>query len=152
MSMILKAYVLYYKKIVSILIIILLVVLSSPDTAKSEDQSTELPECIILTHCVRHNWEVKDIEKSFKKIKEEIEKTPRIEIVEQNESYLHAEATTKWMRYVDDLEVMSNAKKNILQIRSESRVGIGDNGVNQKRVDDLADRMPEYIINITKHA
>ena len=32
-------------------------------------------------------------------------------------------------------------EKGIIQVRSESRVGVGDNGVNQKRVDDFAYRL-----------
>ena len=67
--------------------------------------------------------------------------TPRTEIVEINGDYLHAEVTSKWMKYVDDLEVTFLPKPNILLIRSESRVGEGDLGVNQKRVDLLKSKM-----------
>ena len=42
------------------------------------------------------------------------------------------------MHYVDDLELKALPEKGVLQIRSESRVGIGDNGVNKKRIDNLA--------------
>ena len=45
------------------------------------------------------------------------------------------------MKYVDDLEVSLLAESNILSIRSESRVGESDLGVNQKRVDLLKLKM-----------
>ena len=45
------------------------------------------------------------------------------------------------MKYVDDLEVSFLPASNILSIRSESRVGESDLGVNQKRVDLLKSKM-----------
>ncbi len=49
--------------------------------------------------------------------------------------------TTLQRRYTDDLLLKAIPEKGIIQIRSESRVGIGDNGVNQKRVDAFAYRL-----------
>ena len=109
--------------------------------ALADTPTEELPQCVVITHCVRVDWQVKDVEKAFKKTMQAIESTPRTKIVEKTESYLHAESTTKWMRYVDDLEVKSIPAKNVIQVRSESRVGIGDNGVNKKRIDDLEYRL-----------
>ena len=94
-----------------------------------------------IAHCVREEWEVKDIEEPFEKIKTFIENTTRTEIVEIDDDYLHAEATSKWMKYVDDLEVSFLPESNMLSIRSESRVGESDLGVNQKRVDLLKSKM-----------
>ena len=101
----------------------------------------ELKPCVEIAHCVREEWEVKNIDKPFEKIRSFIENTPRTEIVKINGDYLHAEATSKWMKYVDDLEVSFLPESNILLIRSESRVGESDLGVNQKRVDLLKSKM-----------
>ena len=101
----------------------------------------ELKPCVEISHCVREEWEVNYIEQPFEEIKTFIEKTPRTEIVEINGDYLHAEATSKWMKYVDDLEVSFFPESNILLIRSESRVGESDLGVNQKRIDLLKSKM-----------
>ena len=100
-----------------------------------------LNPCIEVAHCVREEWDVKNIENPFEKIKSFIENTPRTEIVEIDGDYIHAEATSKWMKYVDDLEVSFLPESNILSIRSESRVGESDLGVNQKRVDLLKLKM-----------
>ncbi len=97
----------------------------------------ELPECVVTTHCVRVNWVTNDPKLLFNNAVEAVTKTPRTKIVEQSDSYLHAEATSKWMHYVDDLEIQVISNKKILQIRSESRVGVGDKGVNKKRVEAL---------------
>ncbi len=101
----------------------------------------ELPECVIITHCVKENYKVDDTEDAFNKAIKIISGTERTKIVEQTDSYIHAEAKTKWRRYTDDLLVKALPEKGIIQVRSESRVGIGDNGVNQKRVDDFAYRL-----------
>ena len=101
----------------------------------------DLKPCIEVAHCVREEWDVNNIEEPFKEIKTLIENTPRTEIVEIDGDYLHAESTSKWMKYVDDLEVSFLSESNILLIRSESRVGESDLGVNKKRVDLLKSKM-----------
>lgn len=103
--------------------------------------TNELPECIIKTHCARENFKVNDLEKAFKKATKIISETERTKIVEQTKSYIHAEAKTKWRRYTDDLLLKAIPEKSVIQVRSESRVGVGDNGVNQRRVDDFAYRL-----------
>ena len=97
----------------------------------------QLSECVEIAHCVREEWEVSSINQPFKEIKEIIENSPRSLIVEIDGDYLHAEVTSKWMKYVDDLEVSFVPESSKLEIRSESRVGDSDLGVNKKRVDLL---------------
>jgi len=101
----------------------------------------ELKPCVEVAHCVREEWQVDNIDQSFKDIKTLIENSPRTKIVEIDGDYLHAEVTSKWMKYVDDLEVSFLPESTILSIRSESRVGESDLGVNQKRVDLLKSKM-----------
>ncbi len=128
------------KNILVIFVTLLFLILNaSPAFACSDAE--ELPKCIVVTHCVRVNWEVSDIETSFKKALEAVASTPRTKIVEQTDSYIHAEAKTKSRRYTDDLLIKALPEKGVIQVRSESRVGIGDMGVNQKRVDDLGYRL-----------
>jgi len=103
--------------------------------------TNELPECVVITHCVRQNFRVNDLENALKKASKIVSESPRTKIIEQTNSYIHAEAKTKWRRYTDDLILKAIPEEGIIQVRSESRVGIGDNGVNQKRVDDLAYRL-----------
>ena len=101
----------------------------------------DLSKCVEIAHCVREDWEVSSIEQPFKEIKEIIENSPRTEIVELDGDYLHAEVTSKWMKYVDDLEISFVPESSKLQVRSESRVGESDLGVNQKRVDLLKSKL-----------
>ncbi len=109
-----------------------------PNTAIAEIQTNELPECVVMTHCVRENWSVNDLQKTFEIAKKAVSNSPRTKIVEENDTFIHAEAKTKWRRYTDDLLLKALPDQQIIQVRSESRVGIGDNGVNQKRINNLA--------------
>ena len=108
------------------------------NTAGAMNYPDQLPECIVISHCVRENWKSTDIEKLFKEVVDAVESTPRTIIVEQNDSFIHAEAKTRWRKYTDDLLIKAFPSNGFIQVRSESRVGIGDNGVNKKRVDKLA--------------
>tara|TARA_Y100001978_G_scaffold45915_1_gene40927 strand:+ start:246 stop:635 length:390 start_codon:yes stop_codon:yes gene_type:complete len=94
-----------------------------------------LEPCIQVSHCVREELNVETLDSPYEKVKSIIENSPRTQIVESNGDYLHAEVTSRIMKYVDDLEISFLPEKNNLIIRSESRVGDGDFGVNRKRVD-----------------
>ncbi len=101
----------------------------------------ELSECVEIAHCVKEEWVVSSIKNPYKEIKEIIENFPRSVIVEIDGDYLHAEVTSKWMKYVDDLEISFIPESSKLEVRSESRVGESDLGVNQKRVDLLKSKL-----------
>ena len=118
---------------------ILVVLTNTPQKANAI--TTDLQECVVITHCVRKDFKVNDVENAFKKATKIVSETARTKIVEKTDSFIHAEAKTKWRRYTDDLLLKAIPEKGIIQVRSESRVGIGDNGVNQKRVDDFAYRL-----------
>jgi len=114
---------------------LLLYVLVMPSTAMASH--IELKPCVQISHCVREELNVDNIDSPYEKVKSIVEKSPRTKIVESDGDYLHAEVTSRIMKYVDDLEISFSPEKNHLSIRSESRVGDGDFGVNRKRVDLL---------------
>ena len=103
----------------------------------------ELKPCIQVSHCVREELNVARIDSSFEKVKSIVENIPRTKIVESDGDYLHAEVTSRIMKYVDDLEISFLPENNNLIIRSESRVGDGDFGVNRKRVDLIINKLLE---------
>jgi uncharacterized protein (DUF1499 family) len=49
--------------------------------------------------------------------------------------YLHAQYTTSLMKFVDDVEFWFDPAKNVIQVRSASRLGESDLGVNRKRIE-----------------
>ncbi len=94
----------------------------------------ELKQCIEISHCVIEEINVQNLKDPFLKAKAIVNQIPRTKIVELNADYIHAEVTSRIMKYVDDLEISYSRDKNKIFIRSESRVGEGDFGVNKKRV------------------
>ena len=60
---------------------------------------------------------------------------PRATIVQESENYLYAEFRTRLMRYVDDVELFFDGR--VIQVRSCSRLGRRDFGVNRQRVEAL---------------
>lgn len=66
-----------------------------------------------------------------------IESTERSCIVVQERGYLYAEFRSKLLGYVDDLELFYDAKGGVFHVRSASRLGRRDYGVNRKRVESL---------------
>jgi uncharacterized protein (DUF1499 family) len=60
---------------------------------------------------------------------------PRTTIVEQKQNYLYAEFRSRLLGYVDDVEFFFDGQA--LQVRSCSRLGRRDFGVNRERVEAL---------------
>lgn len=59
------------------------------------------------------------------------------EIVEGNDTYLHARAVTPMMKFVDDMEFLLKADEKMIYMRSASRVGYSDMGANRKRLESI---------------
>jgi uncharacterized protein (DUF1499 family) len=74
---------------------------------------------------------------SMTKLKEVINSMERTTIIEEKEDYLYAEFQTKLMGYVDDVEFYLDKNENVIQVRSASRLGQSDLGLNRKRVEEI---------------
>ena len=67
--------------------------------------------------------------------------TPRVEVITHTEAYVYAEATSFLFRFVDDLELYLPAEEpGVVHVRSASRLGRSDLGVNRERVEELRSR------------
>ena len=62
---------------------------------------------------------------------------PRTKIITDTENYLHAECSSAFFGFVDDLELHLRAAEGLIAIRSAARLGYSDLGVNRKRVEQL---------------
>jgi uncharacterized protein (DUF1499 family) len=66
-----------------------------------------------------------------------LEELPRVQIITANEDYIHAECSSAFFGFVDDLELHLRSAQNSIAVRSASRLGHSDFGVNRKRVENL---------------
>lgn len=73
----------------------------------------------------------------IKKLAEMIEQMPRAEIVKETPTYLHATFHSKVFRFVDDVEFFYIPEEQAIHVRSASRVGYSDLGVNRARVENI---------------
>jgi uncharacterized protein (DUF1499 family) len=62
-------------------------------------------------------------------------------VVEARTDYLYVQFTTKLMRYVDDVEFWFDPAARVVDVRSASRVGRKDFGVNRARVEAIRARL-----------
>ena len=62
---------------------------------------------------------------------------PGITVVEQRPDYLYAQAETRWMKFTDDLEFWFNPGRSAIELRSASRLGRKDFGVNRERIEAI---------------
>ena len=58
-------------------------------------------------------------------------------IVKGETNYLYAEFTSRIFGFVDDVEFLYDPTTGLTHVRSASRVGYGDMGVNRKRIEAI---------------
>jgi uncharacterized protein (DUF1499 family) len=62
---------------------------------------------------------------------------PRTQIIKQTDNYVHAISKSRIFKFVDDVEFYFPSDKSIIHIRSASRVGDSDFGVNRTRLEQI---------------
>ena len=67
--------------------------------------------------------------------------TPRAAVVTQDAQYLRAEFTSQVMRFVDDVEFLIGPEA--VEVRSASRLGHSDLGVNRERIEGLRQQLSQ---------
>ena len=75
-------------------------------------------------------------------IRRVVSELPRVTIVSATEDYLHAEVRSRLFRFVDDLELLV-LDDHELVVRSASRIGRSDLGVNGDRVEWLREALQD---------
>lgn len=74
---------------------------------------------------------------SIAEIKKVVESMERTTIIEETDNYLYGEFKSNLMGYVDDVEFYLDSEANLVHVRSASRLGKSDLGVNRKRVEEI---------------
>ena len=100
-----------------------------------------LDACSNPNNCVFESWKVTNANASFKELIDILNNTPRVKIINIKEDYLHALATSRVMKFIDDIEIKKSEKDNILKVKSKSRTGFYDLGVNERRINTLHFRL-----------
>ena len=63
------------KRVITCFLAILFVVTITPDNLNAMEN--DLPDCVVITHCVREDFKVRDLENAFQKATKIVSETPR---------------------------------------------------------------------------
>ncbi|TVP62101.1 MAG: DUF1499 domain-containing protein [Nodularia sp. (in: Bacteria)] len=102
---------------------------NSPNCVSSQDTD---PEHIISPLTFTSNPQ-----EAITHLKQIIESLPRTKIITETEDYLYAEFKSALMGFVDDVEFYLDRQANVIQVRSASRLGQSDLGVNRQRIETI---------------
>ena len=110
-----------------------------PPVHIQQDQQIILP-CSSTPNCVssiddRPDFHVEPINEflTLNDIHHALKSLPQCDIAKETQSYLHLECHSLIFRFVDDFELL--IRNGELHLRSASRIGYSDLGINRKRVN-----------------
>lgn len=74
------------------------------------------------------------------RIRRIVESTRGARVVRAEPTYLYAQFQTRWLKFVDDAEFLADEGAKVIHVRSASRIGRGDLGVNRARIEAIRTR------------
>ena len=69
-----------------------------------------------------------------------LKSSERTKVITQNSGYIYAQSTTAVLQFTDDLEFWLDSQNAVIQMRSASRLGRKDFGVNRARIEAIRAR------------
>lgn len=78
-----------------------------------------------------------DAKTAMAKLASVVQAQPGTVIVTQTDGYLYAQSTTRLLRFTDDVEFWLDTANQKIHVRSASRIGRKDFGVNRQRIESI---------------
>lgn len=114
----------------------------------------KLPLCPNSPNCVSSQAQDKDhfvapfllsvsANEAWIALKTVLQSLPRIKITRETEYNLHLEATSMIFRFIDDVEFILLPEQQRIDVRSASRTGRSDLGVNRERVELIRNKLQQ---------
>jgi uncharacterized protein (DUF1499 family) len=107
----------------------------SPNCVASQGDPTD------TTHYIAPIAFKGDDRAAWRALRETVAASERVKIVGERDGYLRAEFATKVIGFVDDVEFLLDAPAHVIHVRSASRLGYRDFGVNRARIEALRTRL-----------
>ena len=141
----------------AVLIIVLAVAVNSHAGVQVENDMNchdQLAECPDRPNCVSSDAKdprhavapmilVGDTATGWAAIQTLVSRLPGSTVVKATDRYLHVTFKSRLFRFVDDLELKLDPQSGAIAIRSASRTGHFDLGVNRRRVESLRKQLAE---------
>jgi uncharacterized protein (DUF1499 family) len=106
------------------------------------------PNCVLsqasdAKHKIKPIYYSTSVEAAKEKLIKVIQSMDATRIITQNKVYWHVKFTTRWLRFIDDVEFYFPESEALIHLRSASRSGYWDLGANRKRVEEIRSRFEE---------
>ncbi len=131
----------------NVFFVLIMVTMSMPLQAELQPKK-KLPPCKDTPNCVSSQATDRphyitpfkisgDPKRAWEALRKAIKTHDRMVITHETGDSLHAEATSLVLRFVDDIDAIMDLEAGLIHIRSASRLGHSDFGVNRKRIEAL---------------
>lgn len=138
----------YSRKLPRSLPVMLLILLLTGPYSMSAPAPTALPDCPAKPNCISSQAGssthgvapftfTDSAVEAMHRLGTALATEPRVRIITSTPTYLHAEVRSLIFRFVDDIEFLVDAEQRVIHVRSASRIGYSDLGVNRRRVERI---------------
>jgi uncharacterized protein (DUF1499 family) len=120
---------------------------TQPTAAENLAPCGSFPNCVSSVNDSASSY-VKPLhstQKQWLELKQWINKQAGWELIIDDANFLHVVVTTPTLGFKDDLQLLFISQQQLIHVRSSSRLGIGDMGVNAKRVEALRQQLTTYM-------
>ena len=91
---------------------------------------------------IKYQGDRNDVKEALLKV---LSVVPRTEVIENTDNYIRTESTSRLFKFVDDAEFYFPEDENVIQVRSASRVGESDLGVNRRRIEQIRLALADFL-------
>jgi len=137
-----------WKSVLTVSLLLVALGCSYKGADKMDSNGKELMPCPGTPNCVSslsvdESFRVKpfstgtDARASWQRLHDVVSGMKRSKVVAFDDRYMHVEFRSLVFRFVDDVEFLLDAERGEIHVRSASRVGNSDLGVNRRRVEEI---------------
>ena len=137
-------YVMSIKKIVFLALVAMCTPLSGvlmAETTTRMQPCPSSPNCVCSDatdeHAIAPLKLASDPQQTWQKLQEYLTQQTAYTVKQSEDGYIKAEAKTRLLRFVDDLEFELRTEAGVIAVRSASRVGYSDLGANRRRIEKI---------------
>ena len=87
-----------------------------------------------------------DAQSTWQALRMIVANLPRTKVVRESNTYLHAECRSATFGFVDDLELQLRPSSQTIAVRSSSRTGYRDFGVNRERIERIRAELLDHVL------
>lgn len=118
----------------------------TPDNLGIQDQHLSpcpsSPNCVIsqegdASHAIAPIVYHTDLDTARETVLKVLSVVPRSKIIEQTDNYIYFQSSSAIMGFIDDGEFYFPPDEKIIHVRSASRIGDSDLGVNRRRIEQI---------------